>query len=165
MSRLSALLSFNRMRILLILILYRDPFHAFVLQIVAHAASCKLFSMHALPHNCSKFSVRTYSYDQAKEAIQGGVGLAGVPLHFAASTTSGFCYSVASLPIDLAKSRMQTQASQPNLLYRSIPQTLITIARNDGLRALWSGFTPYFARCGGHTIAMFIALEQIKKVL
>ena len=29
--------------------------------------------------------------------------------------------------------------------------------------ALWSGFLPYYARCGGHTVFMFIILEQMRK--
>lgn len=115
----------------------------------------------AMVVNCVQLGV----YDSAKDTYTANTGLRGVPLHLAASITSGFCYSVASLPIDLAKSKMQNQPSQPNLKYTSIPQTLVVTAKADGIVALWSGFVPYFARCGGHTVAMFLCLEQVKKFI
>jgi solute carrier family 25 oxoglutarate transporter 11 len=85
-------------------------------------------------------------------------------LHFSASLTSGFIYSVCSLPLDVAKTRLQNQ--QPvngQLQYRNTIQTLMLIASREGVLGLWKGFTPYFLRCGGHTITMFISLEQLKK--
>lgn len=33
--------------------------------------------------------------------------------------------------------------------------------RNEGIFALWKGFTPYYARIGPHTVLTFIILEQI----
>lgn len=107
-------------------------------------------------------------YDQAKETYQSRIGMRdGVPLHLAASLTSGYAYSVVTLPIDLAKSRMQNEKVLPGTQreYRSIVQTIGKIARAEGVFSLWKGFAPYFVRCGGHTVAMFLALEQVKKLI
>lgn len=37
------------------------------------------------------------------------------------------------------------------------------VMRNEGLFALWKGFTPYYARLGPHTVLTFIFLEQMNK--
>ena len=41
-------------------------------------------------------------------------------------------------------------------------QTVTSVARADGLLALWNGFLPYYGRCGGHTVSMFVAVDQIR---
>ena len=40
--------------------------------------------------------------------------------------------------------------------------TVAAIARAEGALALWNGFLPYYGRCGGHTVAMFIAVEELR---
>jgi solute carrier family 25 (mitochondrial oxoglutarate transporter), member 11 len=42
-------------------------------------------------------------------------------------------------------------------------QTVTTIAKNEGTLKLWSGFTPYYIRCGGHTVLMFMAVAWLRK--
>ena len=37
------------------------------------------------------------------------------------------------------------------------------IVKNEGVTALWKGFTPYFFRLGPHTILTFVFLEQLHK--
>lgn len=68
--------------------------------------------------------------------------------------------------LDTAKTRMQTQAApQPGqpLEYRSTGQTLMRIVREEGVLRLWKGFSAYFVRGGGHTVAMLLFYEQYKK--
>lgn len=38
------------------------------------------------------------------------------------------------------------------------------LIKNEGVFALWKGFTPYFLRIGPHTILTFLFLEQLNKV-
>jgi hypothetical protein len=45
--------------------------------------------------------------------------------------------------------------------YRTAVQTVATIARQEGVLSLWAGFSPYYLRCGGHTVAMFGAFLPI----
>jgi solute carrier family 25 oxoglutarate transporter 11 len=90
----------------------------------------------------------------------------GVLLHFASSLTAGLIYSYCTLPLDMAKTRMQnekvTAGARP--LYRNIPQTIGMVAKEEGVFALWKGFATYFARCGGHSVTMFLFLEQYRKL-
>jgi len=103
------------------------------------------------------------TYDQAKEVLEEAAGLSGVPLHLSSSLVSGFVYCVASLPLDICKTRMQNQKPVNGVLpYTSIPQTLVKIPTQEGVLALWKGFPPYFARGGGHTIGMFVFVEQYR---
>ena len=36
------------------------------------------------------------------------------------------------------------------------------VAAADGVLSLWWGFLPYYGRCGGHTVTMFIFVDQIR---
>eukprot|EP00033_Pygsuia_biforma_P000444 GCRY01000528.1.p1 GENE.GCRY01000528.1~~GCRY01000528.1.p1 ORF type:complete len:296 (-),score=86.82 GCRY01000528.1:418-1305(-) len=106
------------------------------------------------------------TYDQFKHTYK-ALGLSdGTPLHFAAALSSGLVYSFCSLPLDLAKTRMQSQKALESgeLLYKSLGDTLVKIARTEGPTALWKGYTAYFLRSGGHTVAMFLCLEQYRKL-
>lgn len=111
--------------------------------------------------------VQLGAYDQAKEVYMKFGISDGVPLHLTASGTSGFCYSVVTLPIDSAKTRLQNQrpGADGKLPYRNLGHALWKVANQEGVAALWKGFMPYFSRCAGHTVVMFLVLEQVKKVL
>lgn len=99
--------------------------------------------------------VQLGTYDAAKEKILAlGRWKDGVGVHLAASTASGFCYSVVTLPIDSAKTRVQNQARQPDgsLPYRNLGHAIFKVARQEGILALWRGFIPYFSRCAGKSM-------------
>lgn len=51
------------------------------------------------------------------------------------------------------------------LKYKGAIQTIGTVARMEGLLSLWNGFPPYYLRCGGHTVAMFIFVEYIRAMM
>jgi solute carrier family 25 oxoglutarate transporter 11 len=59
----------------------------------------------------------------------------------------------------------QRPLADGTMAYRSIPQTILAVARNESVFALWKGFGPYFARGGGHTVTMFFFVEQYKRLL
>ena len=40
----------------------------------------------------------------------------------------------------------------------------VKLVKNEGVFALWKGFTPYFLRIGPHTIFTFLFLEQLNKL-
>ena len=48
------------------------------------------------------------------------------------------------------------------LPYTGTIQTIGAVAKSGGALSLWSGFLPYYGRCGGHTVAMFIAVDQLR---
>lgn len=107
--------------------------------------------------------VQLGTYDQAKETYRKFGVPDGIGLHGLASATSGLVYSTVSLPIDNAKTRMQEQGKGGR--YKGLVGSLITVGREEGVRSLWKGFVPYFSRCAGHTVAMFLVLEQVSKVI
>lgn len=45
--------------------------------------------------------------------------------------------------------------------YKGATDALMKIIGNEGVLALWKGFTPYYARIGPHTVLTFIFLEQL----
>ena len=57
---------------------------------------------------------------------------------------------------------MQTADASGKLPYTSTLQTIRSVAGSSGPLSLWAGFFPYYGRCGGHTVAMFLFVEQLR---
>lgn len=87
-----------------------------------------------------------------------------VPNVFSAAMTSGLIYSLATMPLEASKNRMASQKPGPDgvLPYRSIFQTLKKVSADEGFLALYNGFLPYYVRCGGHTVSMFIFVQLLR---
>eukprot|EP01038_Epipyxis_sp_PR26KG_P014894 gene14894-20030_t len=110
-------------------------------------------------------AVQVGTYDQFK-SIFCGWGVKNELLNvFYASMTSGLIYSIITMPLETAKNRMAFQKVSIDGIkpYRSTLQTISTVMRNDGVLALWAGFPPYYIRCGGHTVFMFLSVEWLRK--
>ncbi|XP_063243468.1 mitochondrial 2-oxoglutarate/malate carrier protein [Bacillus rossius redtenbacheri] len=103
------------------------------------------------------------SYSQAKEFLLGtGFFKDNIFLHFVSSMISGLVTTAASMPVDIAKTRIQnmkTVDGKPE--FSGAADVLKKVVRNEGFFALWKGFTPYYARLGPHTVLTFIFLEQM----
>lgn len=84
---------------------------------------------------------------------------------FCAAMTSGLIYSLATMPLEGCKNRMASQKPDPTtgkLPYTGILQTLRKVAANEGVLALYNGFLPYYVRCGGHTVTMFVFVQLLR---
>lgn len=95
--------------------------------------------------NCVQLGV----YDAAKERIlKSSVtkGQDSVGVHLVASTVSGFCYSVATLPIDSAKTRMQNQHRNKDgtLPYRNLMHAIVKVGSEEGVLSLFKGYVLHF---------------------
>ncbi|XP_022665970.1 mitochondrial 2-oxoglutarate/malate carrier protein-like [Varroa destructor] len=105
------------------------------------------------------------SYSQTKQFLLGtGHFKDNIGCHFAASMISGLVTTTASMPVDIAKTRIQNMKvidGKPQ--YTGALDVLSKVVRSEGLFALWKGFTPYYARLGPHTVLTFIFLEQMNK--
>jgi len=103
------------------------------------------------------------SYSQAKQSLMStGFFTDGIFLHFCSSMISGLVTTAASMPVDIAKTRIQNMKivdGKPE--FKGTADVLIKVVRNEGFFALWKGFTPYYARLGPHTVLTFIFLEQM----
>ncbi|XP_046808120.1 mitochondrial 2-oxoglutarate/malate carrier protein-like [Lucilia cuprina] len=108
------------------------------------------------------------SYSQAKNYLQKGPlqMKEGFGVHVGASSFSGLLTSIASLPMDIAKTRIQNMKTAPGAKpeYSGTIDVLVRVCRNEGPLALWKGFTPYFARLTPLTILIFVFLEQYNKL-
>lgn len=104
------------------------------------------------------------SYSQAKtQLLATGKFSEGILLHFVASMISGFITTAASMPVDIAKTRIQNMKIGPDGKpeFKGAADVVIKVIRHEGLFALWKGFTPYYARLGPHTVLTFIFIEQL----
>lgn len=68
------------------------------------------------------------------------------------------------MPLESAKNRMAFQKpdAQGVLPYRTTLQTMRTVAAKEGILTLWSGFLPYYGRCGGHSVTMFVFVDLLR---
>ncbi|KAF0980685.1 hypothetical protein FDP41_013168 [Naegleria fowleri] len=105
-------------------------------------------------------------YSQAKEMIlKYNIMKDGLGCHIASSLISGFMCTVVSIPVDLAKTRLQSMKVDPVTLkpeYSGSLDVITRVAKNEGVLSLWKGFTPYFLRLGPHTVLTFVFLEQFR---
>lgn len=108
-------------------------------------------------------AVQLATYSQAKQFILGmGWIKDGIFCHFVASMISGLATTIASMPVDIAKTRLQNMKfvdGKPE--YKGAGDVLARVVKKEGFFALWKGFTPYYFRLGPHTVLTFIFLEQM----
>jgi len=85
----------------------------------------------------------------------------GIFCHFVASMISGLVTTIASMPVDIAKTRLQSMKYVDGVPeYKGAADVLGKVIKKEGFFALWKGFTPYYFRLGPHTVLTFIFLEQ-----
>lgn len=88
-----------------------------------------------------------------------------IPNVFCAAMTSGLLYSIATMPLEASKNRMASQKADPStgkLPYKGTLQTMRKVTADEGFLALYNGFFPYYLRCGGHTVTMFIFVQMLR---
>ena len=106
------------------------------------------------------------TYSQAKEILlQTPYFSDGILVHFAAGMTSGLVTTFASLPPDMAKTRIQNmKIVNGKAEYNGTLDVFKRVVKNEGFFSLWKGFTPYYMRIGPHTVLTLIFLEQLNKI-
>jgi solute carrier family 25 (mitochondrial oxoglutarate transporter), member 11 len=111
-------------------------------------------------------AVQVGTFDQFKQTFRAH-GVHNEHLNvFYASMASGLLYSIVTMPFETAKNRMAFQRPDPVTgvnPYRGALQTITSVASSEGVLKLWSGFPPYYLRCGGHSVFMFMAVEWLRK--
>ena len=71
---------------------------------------------------------------------------------------------IAPSPVTVRQAFQKPDAVTGIKPYRSTVQTITDIATKEGVLKLWAGFPPYYVRCGGHTVLMFLAVEWLRKM-
>lgn len=110
-------------------------------------------------------AVQIGTYDQFRTTFK-LFGINDFSNVFCASMSSGLLYALVTMPMETAKNRMAFQRadSAGKMTYTGSIQTVSLIATKEGPLKLWQGFLPYYLRCGGHTVFMFVAVEYIRKM-
>ncbi|KAJ2697146.1 hypothetical protein FB645_005998 [Coemansia sp. IMI 203386] len=103
------------------------------------------------------------SYDGFKELLLSTPYFEeGMPLHFSASFLAGFVATTITSPFDVVKTRIMNAG--PGSAYKNLAQAMVVIAKEEGVMALYKGWTPAFVRMAPQTILTFIFLEQFRNV-
>ncbi len=100
------------------------------------------------------------TYDQAKSMLTPYLGT-GTSCHLASASAAAVVYSWASLPLDVAKTRVQAAKVGKGEAVMGMGMALKSIVVEEGFLKLWKGFGPYFARSALHTMGMFIVKEWL----
>ena len=88
-----------------------------------------------------------------------------IPNVFCSAMTAGFIYSIATMPLEASKNRMASQKPDPvtgKLPYTGTLQLMRKVSAERGFFSLYNGFLPYYLRCGGHTVSMFIIVQVLR---
>ena len=83
---------------------------------------------------------------------------------FLASGAAAWATETITLPIDIAKVRLQTQAplKDGSFLYRNMVQTCLLISKQEGFRALWKGYNPALLRQVSYTGIQLVIYAPIR---
>merc|ERR1712178_123715 len=106
--------------------------------------------------------------EEVKERLSQNYGMKGFSLVATSAMVASVVVCVASNPMDTAKVRMQQQTPDPVTGEKPYPNMVTTIAkmvRNEGPLALWKGLFPWYIRGGGHTIFLFLFLEEYEEIV
>ena len=86
---------------------------------------------------------------------------------FYSSMCAGLIYSTLTMPFETAKNRMAFQRVDPltgERPYRSALHAIRRVVQTEGVLSLWTGFAPYYLRCGLHTVVMFNSIEWLRRL-
>ncbi|XP_038892574.1 mitochondrial uncoupling protein 3 [Benincasa hispida] len=106
-------------------------------------------------------------YDHAKRfVLQNQIAGDNIFGHTFASVISGLCATALSCPADVVKTRMMNQAVSKEGIakYNSSYDCLVKTVKVEGLRALWKGFFPTWARLGPWQFVFWVSYEKFRKL-
>jgi len=104
-------------------------------------------------------------YDFCKQTFINRLNFAdGSHVHFVSSVASGFTATLASHPADVMKTRMQDQSlKQPR--YNNSFHCASSIVKKEGIRGLFRGFGPRYARLGPWQVIFWTVYEQLSLLI
>jgi solute carrier family 25 oxoglutarate transporter 11 len=108
-------------------------------------------------------------YDQAKEVVAALLNDPmtngpSLPTRLGASATAGFTAALFSLPFDVMKSRLMAMKPNPltgEMPYKGVVDCAVQMAKNEGPRSFFSGFSAYYGRCAPHAMIILLSIESI----
>jgi solute carrier family 25 uncoupling protein 8/9 len=102
------------------------------------------------------------SYDQYKEMmVDGGYMREGILCHIVCATMAGCTACIVGSPVDVLKTRVM---NAPKGMYSNPLDCAAKTLRNEGPAAFYKGFGPNCLRLSSWNVAMFLTLEQMRKI-
>lgn len=102
-------------------------------------------------------------YDHAKHfVIEKKISEDNIYAHTLASIMSGLASTTLSCPADVVKTRMMNQGEKA--MYRNSYECLVKTVRFEGVRALWKGFFPTWARLGPWQFVFWVSYEKFRQL-
>ncbi|KAL0385816.1 UNVERIFIED_CONTAM: Mitochondrial uncoupling protein 3 [Sesamum radiatum] len=104
-------------------------------------------------------------YDHAKRyIIEKQICNDNIYAHTLSSIVSSLSATALSCPADVVKTRMMNQAAgaENKVKYRNSYDCLMKTVRIEGLRALWKGFFPTWARLGPWQFVFWVSYEKFR---
>ena len=113
------------------------------------------------------------SYDFFKHILVDNAGFDGknVTCHLTASCLAGVVATILTQPVDVVKTRVMNaarssaKAGSTSVAPSNPLQLAQMMLRTEGAGSFFKGFVPALTRLGPHTIATFVFLEQLKKLI
>jgi len=109
------------------------------------------------------------TYDQSIEVLSKhvfhDVGSPSINTQLGASLISGLACTIAALPFDMLKSRLQDMKPDANGVfpYKGVADCSWNLLKNEGIFAFWRGFGAYYARTSPHAMIILMTREQFAK--
>lgn len=106
-------------------------------------------------------------YDHAKHfVIRNQIAEDNVYAHTLASVMSGLAATTLSCPADVVKTRMMNQAvgKDEKVVYKGSYDCLVKTIKVEGIRALWKGFFPTWARLGPWQFVFWVSYEKLRQI-
>ncbi|KAL7091376.1 hypothetical protein ACP275_12G101700 [Erythranthe tilingii] len=107
-------------------------------------------------------------YDHAKRLIIGNkISNDNIYAHTLSSVMSGLAATSLSCPADVIKTRMMNQSVGgviTDIKYRNSYDCLVKTVKVEGLRALWKGFLPTWARLGPWQFVFWVSYEKFRQI-
>ncbi|CAD7950099.1 unnamed protein product [Amoebophrya sp. A120] len=102
------------------------------------------------------------TYDQAKTEYFVPYCGDGLAAHVGASGVAGFVSACVSTPVDVVKTRLMNSAGLATKQYSGVIDATVSIVKEEGLGALYKGFTPICVRKLIWVTAFFVSYERIR---
>ncbi|XP_039309659.1 mitochondrial 2-oxoglutarate/malate carrier protein [Solenopsis invicta] len=85
-----------------------------------------------------------------------------IPLQFTAAMMSSVITCFASIPVDVAKTRIQNwrQSTKPP----GVMAMIIKIAKTESVMSLWRGLLPYYSRAAPNTVITMVCVDQFHRM-